>query len=124
LFYSNASGDDEMGSSETRILMAGFGRVSHWAGRSGRLYDLVSESPDRFRMGDGELYLIAKGHAVLWVGSRNELVNDAMSRTRFRLALDCADRAFRLAARESEGQHASVIWDLEGGEPALEAQAA
>ena len=104
------------GTSENRVLAHGFGRLSNWLGRSGRPYDLVSESLDRFAMADTELYLIAKGNHVLWVGSTGELVGDHMSRSRFRLALDCADRVFRLLTPGAASERLTTIWDLEGAE--------
>ena len=99
-------------------------RRINWMGRSGRAYDLISESLDHFAMGDGEVHIIAKGSHVLWVGSTDELVTDPMSRTRFRLALDCADRAFRLLAPAALADRLATIWDLEGAAPLTEAQAA
>ena len=109
---------------ESRIVTHGFGRQTNWLGRSGRAYDLVGENFERFAMGDAELYLIAKGNNVLWVGSTGELVGDPMSRTRFRLALDCADRVFRVDSPRADAERLSTIWDLEGAEPQLGAQAA
>jgi len=102
------------------------GRTTRWLGRSGRVYGLVGESLDSFAMNETDLYLIAKGSHALWVGSTGELVGDPMSRTRFRLALDCADRVFRLAGGAAESDRLAVVWDLEGGGPAPEwaAQAA
>ena len=69
-------------------------------------------------MAEAELYLIAKGSHVLWVGSTGELVGDPLSRSRFRLALDCADRVFRLLTPGAAAERLSTIWDLEGAEPA------
>ena len=110
--------------SENRIRTHGLGRLSNWLGRSGRAYGLVSENFDHFAMADADLYLIAKGNHVLWVGSTGELVGDPMSRTRFRLALDCADRVFRLMSPGTAAERMSTIWDLEGAEPAQGMQAA
>ena len=93
-----------MAGSESRIVNYAFSRHSHWQGRSGRAYDLVSENLDHFAMGDADLYLIAKGSHVLWVGSTGELVADPISRSRFRLALDCADRVFRLLTPGARGR--------------------
>jgi len=112
------------GDSENRVVVHGFGRQSNWLGRSGRAYDLISENLERFAMTDADLYLIAKGNHVLWVGSTGELVADPMSRSRFRLALDCADRAFRLLTPAAIAERLTTIWDLEGAEPAQDAQAA
>ena len=112
------------GNTENRVVIHGFGRLSNWLGRSGRAYGLVSESLERFAMADADLYLITKGNHVLWVGSTGELVGDPMSRTRFRLALDCADRVFRLLSPGATTDRLTTIWDLEGAEPAQGAQAA
>jgi len=109
---------------ENRVLIHGFGRLSNWLGRSGRSYGLVSESLERFAMADADLYLVAKGSHVLWVGSTSELVGDPMSRTRFRLALDCADRVFRVLTPGAAAERLTTIWDLEGAEPVSGAQAA
>lgn len=106
------------------VVSHGFGRLSNWQGRSGRAYTLVSENFDHFAMDAADLHLLAKGNHVLWVGSTDELVSDPMSRTRFRLALDCADRVFRLAASDTTPQRLTAIWDLEGAEPMQGAQAA
>ena len=112
------------GSFESKVLVHGFGRLSNWLGRSGRAYGLISESLERFAMADADLYLIAKGNHVLWVGSTGELVGDPISRTRFRLALDCADRVFRLLTPSAAAERLTTIWDLEGAEPVSGAQAA
>lgn len=113
-----------VGKENIKSILQAFGRETHWLGRSGRSYDLVAEKLDAFGMEDADLYLIAKGNHVLWVGSTAELVSDPMSRSRFRLALDCGDRAFRLASRGAEADRLSTIWDLEGAEPVSGAQAA
>ena len=112
------------GDSENIVVVHGFGRSSNWLGRSGRAYGLVSENLDRFAMADTDLYLIAKGNHVLWVGSTSELVSDPMSRTRFRLALDCATNVFRLLTPGAATERLTTIWDLEGAEPAQGMQAA
>ena len=112
------------GNIENRVVLHGFGRLSNWQGRSGRAYDLVSESLERFAMADADLYLIAKGNHVLWVGSSSELVGDPLSRSRFRLALDCATNVFRLLTPAAAAERLTTIWDLEGAEPAQGMQAA
>ena len=98
-------------------------RPVQWLGRSGRRYDLLAEDLERFAMGEADLYVIAKGGLPLWVGSTDELVADPMSRTRFRLALDCATEVLRLPAPVDR---LSAIWDLENAVPAgsVTAQAA
>lgn len=109
---------------ESNILVHGFGRLSRWQGRSGRSYDLAGQSLDQFAMDDADLFLLAKGSHVLWVGATSELVADPLSRSRFRLALDCADRVFRLMTATEPGERLSTIWDLEGAAPLMAAQAA
>jgi len=113
-----------MAANYSKIVLHSFGRQSHWQGRSGRDYALLGDNLDQFALGDTELTLLAKGSLVLWVGSTHELVNDPLSRTRFRLALDCADRVFRLATPAAPAERMATIWDLEGAAPRAEAQAA
>jgi hypothetical protein len=95
-----------------------------WRGRSGRLYDMEPVSLERFILNTGELYLIALREIVLWVGSAEDLIADYQSRSRFRLAMDCADRVFRVDVAADEVERATIIWDLEGGEPQAELNAA
>ena len=85
---------------------------------------MVSENLDHFAMSDVELYVLAKGSHVLWVGSTGELVGDPMSRSRFRLAFDCADRVFRVLSPGAAAERLSTIWDLEGAAPLASARAA
>jgi hypothetical protein len=113
-----------MTSIENRIVVHGFNRQASWIGRSGRSYGAISENLEQFAMGDANLYLLAKGSRVLWVGSTDELVGDPMSRSRFRLALDCADRVFRLLNPGAAAERLSTIWDLEGAVPLQAAKAA
>ena len=95
-----------------------------WRGRSGRLYDMEPISLDRFILNTGELYLVALREIVLWVGSAEDLIADYQSRSRFRLAMDCADRVFRVDVTADEVERATIGWDLEGGEPQAELSAA
>jgi hypothetical protein len=101
-------------------VRASAGRLVHWIGRSGRSYPLLTENVETFSLGEGDIHLLAKGSHVLWVGSAGDLVADAMSRTRFRLALDCATHVLRLAA--GADRH-GVVWDLEDAVPAIAAVA-
>ncbi|OAM83089.1 hypothetical protein [Devosia elaeis] len=86
-----------------------------WQGGSGRHYRLHAERLDSFVMREDDLYVVAKGNHVLWVGSAQDLIADPASRVRFRLALDCATQAFRLDAPEDR---LAAIWDLEDAMPA------
>ena len=70
----------------------------NWRGGSGRFYALEPLALDAFTFRGDELYLVALGHHVLWAGAASDLVEDAVSRARFRLAMDCADRAFRVVS--------------------------
>ncbi|RUT29438.1 hypothetical protein EMQ25_15095 [Arsenicitalea aurantiaca] len=74
---------------------------------------LTSEPVESFALGAGELHLLARGNVVLWVGSSEDLVLDPSSRARFRLALDCADRAFRVRDAIQQSERATIAWDLE-----------
>lgn len=94
-----------------------------WRGRSGRLYGMEPISLERFVLNTGELYLVALRELVLWVGSAEDLIADYQSRSRFRLALDCADRVFRVDVIADEVERATMVWDLEGGEPQVEISA-
>ncbi len=92
-------------------------RPQSWRGRSGRIYALLPVRLQDFALAPDRLYLVALGAHVLWVGTADDLVQDAVSRARFRLALDCADRAYVLDAASDEVERMTVVWDLEGGNP-------
>ncbi|MGV3491615.1 MAG: hypothetical protein ACO1OG_09870 [Devosia sp.] len=96
----------------------------NWRGRSGRFYALEPRPLHAFTFTGDELYLIALGHHVMWAGGAIDLVEDAVSRARFRLAMDCADRVFRVEASPDAVERLTVIWDLEGAEPVLGLNAA
>ncbi len=105
----NATSDPVLGT-DSKMLP-----IADWQGRSGRHYLLAGEYLHTFTMRESDLYIIASGSQVLWVGSSSDLVADPNSRRRFRLALDGASQAFRLDAPEDRF---AATWDLEGASPA------
>ena len=92
-------------------------RQVNWRGRSGRFYALAPERFDTFALTTSGLYLLARGTIPVWVGSADDVINDAQSRSRFRLALEAADRAFLVAGDGDELSRMTIVWDLEGAEP-------
>lgn len=102
---------------------SGFARTASWRGRSGRTYWLSPENLADFLL-DEALHVIAKGTNVLWVGSAEDVIADHASRSRFRLALGCADRAYRLESGDDAVERMTTIWDLESAEPIAERSAA
>jgi hypothetical protein len=99
-------------------------RQVNWRGRSGRFYALTPERLDAFGLATDGLYLLALGGNVLWVGSARDVIDDAQSRSRFRLALDCADRAFAVDVSADDITRMTMVWDLEGAEPVTSLSAA
>ena len=106
------------------MLAEGVARPVNWRGRSGRYYALAPERLEDFSFVGDELYLIALGPMVLWVGAAADLVSDPVSRARFRLAMDCADRVFMVDTNADEVERMTIIWDLEAAEPAIGLSAA
>jgi len=96
----------------------------NWRGRSGRFYALEALRLEAFTFAGDELYLIALGHRVLWAGGATDLVQDPVSRARFRLAMDCADRVFRVDGVLDPVERMTILWDLEAAEPVLGLNAA
>lgn len=92
-------------------------RQINWRGRSGRFYALTPERFDSFALSTDGLYLLARGAIPMWVGSAYDVIHDAQSRARFRLALEAADRAFTVDAGVDELTRMTIVWDLEGAEP-------
>jgi hypothetical protein len=96
----------------------------NWRGRSGRFYALEPRPLQTFSFRGDELYLIALGPHVMWAGGALDLVEDPVSRARFRLAMSCADRVFRVEASPDAVERLTIVWDLEGAEPVLGLNAA
>jgi hypothetical protein len=92
-------------------------RQVNWRGRSGRFYALTPERLESFQLASDDLFLLARGTLPVWVGSAFDVINDAQSRARFRLALEAADRVFAVAVEADEVSRMTVVWDLEGAEP-------
>ncbi|SFV37060.1 hypothetical protein SAMN05216456_2728 [Devosia crocina] len=106
------------------VPSTGQSRLGHWQGVSGKIYSLESQTISDFVLMDGDLYLIARGNSVLWVGCSADLVSDPASRVRFRDALARADGVFRLSRPEIDDARLSLVADLEGALPARLDQAA
>ena len=102
---------------ERRFAVQAPARQVNWRGRSGRFYALTTERLDCFRSDDPGPPLLARGTVPMWVGSADDVINDAQSRSRFRLALEAADRAFLVEAGGDELSRMTTVWDLEGAEP-------
>jgi hypothetical protein len=102
---------------DRRIVAAPLMRQANWRGRSGKFYSLTPERLDSFSLSIDGLHMLARGTLPLWVGSAEDVINDAQSRARFRLALAAADRAFFVGAGEDDLSRMTLVWDLEGAEP-------
>ena len=84
-----------------------------WHGLSGRAYELRPLPFDTFMLAPARNYLVAIGSHVLWTGSGGDLVFSAESRARFRLAMDCADRAYEVVGVNDPETRMTTLWDLE-----------
>ena len=100
-----------------RIVAAPPARQANWRGRSGKFYALTPERLDSFALTMDGLHMLARGTLPLWVGSAEDVINDAASRARFRLALAAADRAFFVETGDDDFSRMTSVWDLEGAEP-------
>ena len=77
--------------------------------------ELRSLEPIRVVPG-GRLWILGSDFP-LPVGSAEDVINDAASRARFRLALAAADRAFFVETGDDDLSRMTSVWDLEGAEP-------
>jgi hypothetical protein len=92
---------------------------TNWRGRSGRFYALLALPVEQFALDGGDLYMLARGGDVLWVGTADEVIADAARRAAFRTALRVANAAFSMPVPEDEIERMTVAWDLEAAEPLL-----
>lgn len=88
-----------------------------WVGRSGRRYHFTRESSEGFVLIEGDLYLLAEGQAVRWVGSARDLIEEQGSRARFRDAVARGAAVYRMPAPQDDLARLTAVWDLECGEP-------
>jgi hypothetical protein len=95
-----------------------------WRGRSGRCYTLLPERDENFILAEENLYLLAKGDDVSWVGTAGDLIDDHTSRQRFRRAVAEASAVFRMAGPRDLLTRMTIAWDLEAGERMSELSAA
>lgn len=99
-------------------------RIGSWLGLSGRTYALEQEDLRDFVLEGADLYLIARGHSVLWVGCGLDLVSEPQIRVKFRKAIERADGVFRLPRPAADNERLSIIADLDGAVPVPLDQAA
>lgn len=92
-------------------------QATNWRGRSGRFYALTGLPVDRFALAGTDLFLLARGPDVLWVGSEQDVIGDATRRAAFRTALRFANAAFRITPPADAIDRMTMAWDLEGAEP-------
>jgi hypothetical protein len=102
---------------QKRFVAQASPRQVNWRGRSGRFYALSPERLDSFVLSTTGLYLLARGGVPMWVGTAHDVIHDAPSRSRFRLALEAADRAFLVEVDGDDLTRMTIVWDLEGAEP-------
>lgn len=95
-----------------------------WRGRSGRCYTLMPEGRENFVLEDSEIYLIADGDDVRWVGTAGDLIDDQASRQRFRRAVASTAAVFRMPSPSDDLTRMTIAWDLEAGERMSELSAA
>jgi hypothetical protein len=90
---------------------------TNWRGRSGRFYALEALPIDRFGLSGSDLFLLARGADVLWVGSEAEIIGDFTQRAAFRDALRFATSVFRISPPADPIERLTMAFDLEGAEP-------
>ncbi len=103
--------------SNLQIKDDGVGLVRHikWQGRSGRFYPLVQERLDDFVLLEHDLYVIAEGENLRWIGTADDLISDGSSRDKFRAAVKVASSILRFSDEKSELGRMRAAWDIEGG---------
>ena len=109
---------------ERRVDPESFAQVCNWRGASGRLYALTPDQIDAFALSGTDLYVVAEGPSVSWVGSAGDLIGDATSRARFRQAMQHADAVFHTIAPTGDVERMTLAWDLESAQPVIGLSAA
>lgn len=86
-----------------------------WQGGSGRAYDAEPESLDAFRFDETSIYILVHCNAPGWVGSGRDLIEDQVSRARFKLAMRSASEVLRLNGPSDDVERLVLKFDLEAG---------
>lgn len=87
----------------------------YWLGGSDTRYPGTRLALDHFVLADNSIYLLAGRERALWVGGARELIDDAVSRSRFRSAILMASIALQLPAPRNDLERMWLIADLETG---------
>ena len=91
-------------------------RAINWRGHSGHNYSLSEESLENFYLEGDDLYVLASGENACWVGTANDIIENAVSRARFRNALKASSSVFRLNSGALDDlKRITTAWDLENG---------
>ncbi len=92
-----------------------FEGLVNWQGYSGRNYPLSKERLEDFVLLEQNIYIIVAKELTCWVGTANDLVNNELSRSRFREAIKIADCVFCFKDNSDEMSRMNIAWDIEGG---------
>ncbi len=92
-----------------------FKGLVNWQGYSGRNYPLSKEHLEDFVLLEQNIYIIVAKELACWVGTADDLVNNEVSRSRFREAIKIADCVFCFKDNSDEMSKLSIVWDIEGG---------
>jgi len=100
---------------ETINVTKKLARPVKWRGRSGRSYALREEQLENFVLEGSDLYVIAEGNTPRWIGTAEDLIEDQVSRARFRAAVKVASTVLRLPNAGNDVERMTAVWDIEGG---------
>ncbi len=100
------------------------GETMVWQGGSGNTYLVKPVSVEHFILSDSHIYLLVNAGRAIWVGTARNLIDDQISRSRFRRAIAKATSAFEFAMPCDEHQRLLLLADLETGHPMQQLSAA
>ncbi len=87
----------------------------YWLGGAGSRYLSTQLMVDDFVLADGSIYILLKCESALWVGTARDLIDDQVSRSRFRSAIAHASDVLQLPAPDNELERMWLIADLQAG---------
>lgn len=101
-----------------------FSQLINWQGGSGRAYATVGEAVDQFVLDDAGIYILVVAGRAAWVGTAQNLIEDHVSRTKFRTSILNASIALRVSNPADETERMCLTFDLETGHQIAELTAA
>lgn len=88
---------------------------SFWRTGTGQQIEIHPENLAEYTLQDGRLYVLVCAGQALWVGSAVDLIEDQVSRERFKYAVKSANAVFSIASPLDDTEKLCLMHDVLAG---------